>query len=215
MNCWRAQRGMTLIETTVVMLVIGISMTMAIPAVTNITAANLRASARKVSGSIRYGYDLAARKNATFRMVFDLDKGAYWFESANAKFLMDKEKMEVSDGALDLDSNSRSKRFVTRSFIENDQMWKPKAAPAFSKFAGPMSKPVLLPDGVVFRSVWVAHQESEVQTGQAYLYCFPSGMTERAVVHLMDEDENIYTLWVHALTGRVKVFPEYREAPDE
>ena len=51
-----------------------------------------------------------------------------------------------------------------------------------------MTKPVVLPDGVFFRSVWVAHQESEVRAGQAYLYCFPTGMTERSVVHLEDED---------------------------
>ena len=206
---------MTLIETTVVILIIGISLAMAIPAVTNITAANLRASARKVSGAIRYGYDLAARKNATFRIVFDLDKSAYWLESANDKFLLDREKQEVSDGALDLESKERSKRFVTRSFIESERMWQPKEGPAFSKFAGPMTKPVVLPEGVFIRSVWVAHQESEVRAGQAYLYCFPTGMTERAVVHLEDEDENIYTLWVHALTGRVEVHPEYIEAPDD
>ncbi|MBN2494035.1 MAG: prepilin-type N-terminal cleavage/methylation domain-containing protein [Deltaproteobacteria bacterium] len=206
------RRGFTLVETTIVVLIIAITLSMAIPAVTNITHANLRASARKVAGAIRYTYDLAARKNATFRVVFDLEERKYWIESTGDRFLLDPEKTEVSDGALETEERPR---FLRRSFVESEEMWKPKSRPSFSRVSTPLSKVAELPEGIGFQTVWVAHQADSVRAGQAYLYCFPTGMTERAVIHLADEDENVYTLWVFPLTGRVRIYPKLVEAPDE
>jgi len=210
------EQGLTLIEITIVMFLIGILMTMAIPAVSNITRAELRTSARKVAGSIRFTYDLAARKNAVFRMVFALEERSWWVECASDRFLLDREKTDVSDGALDeKDPDEERRRFVSRSFIESGEMWRPRKKASFANFTGPLTGKIPLPDSVSFQDVWVAHQAERVTAGRAYLYCFPTGMTERAVIHLVDEDDNAYTLWVYPLTGRVKIHPEYIEAPDE
>ena len=72
-----------------------------------------------------------------------------------------------------------------------------------------------MPDGILIKDVWVEYQEDAVTAGQAYVYLFPTGMAQRAVIHLTDEDENEFTLWVEALTGRVRIYPERVEAPDE
>jgi prepilin-type N-terminal cleavage/methylation domain-containing protein len=211
-----SERGLTLIEISVSLLLIGILMAMVIPSVSNITRVDLRTSARKVAGTIRYTYDLAARKNTPFRVVFDLDNRAWWIESASDRFLLGREKTEVTDGALVEDQDEeRKQRFVKRTFIEGGEMWKPKQKATFSNFAGPLTPKATLPDTIAFQDVWIAHQTERVTAGLAYLYCFPTGMTERAVIHLVDEDDNAYTLWVHALTGRVKIMPQYIEAPDE
>ncbi len=50
-----------------------------------------------------------------------------------------------------------------------------------------------------------------VTSGPAYLYFFPTGMTERAVIHLADDSQNAYTLLVEGLLGTVKVLPSYVE----
>lgn len=211
------QRGMTLIEISVALLLIAVLMSLAVPAVSNITRADLRASARRVAASIRYTYDLAARKTSVFRVVFDLDEGAWWVESSSDRFLLNREKTEVVDGALDLEAEEEreERRFVSRGYIESGEMWQPKRKATFSNFAGPLTPKAQLPDSVFFQDIWVAHQEAAVSNGQAYLYCFPTGMTEQAVIHLVDEDDNPYTLWVHGLTGRVEIEPRYLEPPDD
>jgi len=207
---------MTLIEISVVLLLIATLLAMAIPSVSNITRADLRSSARKMASTIRYAYDLAARKSSTFRVVFDLDERSWWIESSTDKFLLNREKTEVVDGALDQEADQdKKRRFVSRSFIESGEMWQPKKKATFSNFAGPLTPKISLPDSVAFQDVWVSHQTERVTTGQAFLYCFPTGMTERAVIHLIDEDDNPYTLWVYPLTGRVKIYPEYMETPDD
>jgi Tfp pilus assembly protein FimT len=207
---------MTLIEITIVLLLIGVLTMIAIPAISNVTGADLRATARRISASLRFTYDLAARKSAVFRLVCDLDQRSYWVESASEKFLLDRKKIDVVDGALDdtADENKHS-RFVSRSFIESGDMWEPKTKATFSNFAGSLTKKKQLPEDIAIADVWVAHQTEAVTQGLAYVYAFPSGMTQRAVIHLMDNDKNYFTLWVYPLTGRVKITPGYIEAPDE
>ena len=211
----KRRRGMTLIEISIVLLLIAVLMGMVVPSVSNITRADLRATSRKLAGTIRFTYDLAVRKGTVFRVVMDLDEGSFWVESSSDRFLLGKEKTEVEDGALVEEDEEEKHRFVSRSYIESGEMWQPKHKATFSSFAGPLIKKITLPNTVSFQDVWVFHQEERVTAGQAFIYCFPSGMSEKAVIHLIDEDENVYTLWVQPLTGRVRIYSEFVEAPDE
>ena len=211
--------GFTLIELVIVIALLALMVTIVVPSVVNIFGANLRSTVSEVAGAIRFTYDLAARKNVPFRLVFDLDEQAYWVESSSEKYLFDREKTRVSDGRLDEDAEKekergRSRRFVDRSYIEGGEMWQPKGKPSFSDFAGRYTKKKPLPEDIIFQDVWVAHQEDRVTAGRAYLYCFPTGMTERAVIHIGDDAEDAYTLVVQALTGVVKIHPGYVEAED-
>ena len=52
--------------------------------------------------------------------------------------------------------------------------------------------------------VYTPRQPEPYTKGRAYLYFFPDGHTERAVVRLEDGDA-WYSLVVHPLTGRVEV----------
>ena len=214
-NPRRDQTGLTLIELVIVVSLIALIVTIVVPSVVNIIGANLRTTAAEVAGAIRFTYDLAARKNVAFRLVFDLDEQAYWVESASEKYLLEKEKTGVSEGRLDEEAQQeRSRRFFDRSYIEGGEMWQPKGKPSFSDFAGPYTKKKALPQDIFFQDVWVAHQEDRVTAGQAYLYCFPTGMTELAVVHIGDYGEDAYTLVVQALTGVVKIHSGYVEAEE-
>ena len=49
-----------------------------------------------------------------------------------------------------------------------------------------------------------------VTKGRAYIYFFPLGQTEPAIVHLSDAtQETVYSLVVHPITGRVRIYNEY------
>jgi hypothetical protein len=46
-----------------------------------------------------------------------------------------------------------------------------------------------------------------VTSGRAYLYFYPLGQTEPAIVTLSDPSgENVYSLVVHPITGRVRIY---------
>jgi type II secretory pathway pseudopilin PulG len=213
----RSAAGITLIELVIVTSLLALMVAILIPSVSNITGANLKMAASKLAGTIRYTYDLAARKNTAFRVVFDLDEHQYWVESSSDRFVLDREKTDVRDGMLNIEEEDerRSRRFVSRSFIESGAMWEPKKRASFSDFAGPLTPKVPLPKDIEFQDVWVAHQTERVTGGHAYLYCFPTGMTERAMIHLVEDNEDTFSLQVEALTGSVKVFPHFVEIPED
>ncbi len=212
----RSQRGLTLVELTVVILLIGLVMGVAIPAAGNLTRANLKVAAQRLAGSIRFAYDLAARKNATFRLVFDIENRAYWLESTSERFVLERERDEVRRGAVESEAaEKRQKRFVSRAFIESEDMWRPKGPPRFAAVADKLAPKVELPDGIFIRDVWVAHQSDKVSAGTAVMYFFPTGQTERAAIHLVDEDDNAMTVVSEPLTGRARVYAGYRDLSED
>jgi len=211
----RGQRGMTLIEIAMVAAILMLVTGLVVPRLSNLTWLELRNGARKLSGAIRYTYELAARKSMPLRLVLDLEERSWWVEGSGDKVLIDPEKIAVKEGALSNEPSAHAQRFVTRGYIESGELWKPRDEPGFAAYGDMLSPKVVLPDRVGIQGVWTAHQEERVTAGRAYLYFFPSGQTERAVIHLIDEDEHVYTLQVEGLTGKVKITPEFVEVPDE
>lgn len=204
--------GLTLIELVITISLVALLVTIMAPALGALGGVQLKTSASGIAGAIRFGYDLAARKNAVFRMVFDLEEQAYWLEASSQSFRLEREKTEVEQGALaEEEPRQRSSRFVSRADIESGAIWQPRARASFSEYREGTVKKVKLPEGIVIQDVWVQHQADMVTSGPAYLYFFPTGMTERAVIHLADDSQNAYTLLVEGLLGTVKVLPSYVE----
>ncbi|RME21872.1 MAG: prepilin-type N-terminal cleavage/methylation domain-containing protein [Deltaproteobacteria bacterium] len=208
--------GLTLIELVITISILALVVTIMVPAVGTLGGVGLRTSASRLAGTISFAYDLAARKNSVVRLVFDLDQNSYWLEIAGGKFTLNREKDEVSQGRVDEEAHARGSRlFVDREEIESGSIWQPRPRTTFARYSeGGMDK-VELGDEVHFQDVWVAHQTERVTAGKAYLYFFPTGMTEKAYVHLADDDQQAYTLVVESLLGTVKVYPSYIEEPLE
>jgi len=73
-------RGFTLIELAVVIAVLAVMVTLVIPTFSELTGANLRRSARHLTGAVRFLRDEAEAKKAVLRLRFDVPNGHYWAE---------------------------------------------------------------------------------------------------------------------------------------
>lgn len=82
------------------------------------------------------------------------------------------------------------------------------AAPASS-----VPSRVSLPPGVGFKDI-VSLRQGKVAQGEVFTHFFPSGLVERTVIHLADEDQNVLTLDIHPLTGRVSIYEGYVDVED-
>lgn len=71
--------------------------------------------------------------------------------------------------------------------------------------------------GVKFREVWVQHLEKSTSGGQVSISFFPLGFAEKAIVELGtgDGDDDIETILVHGLTGRVEIRAGALRDPDD
>jgi len=212
------QTGFTLIELLITIGLVAALTAVVVTSTAAITGFNLRKLASRMAGTIRYTYDIAARKGSTFRVVLDLDGQAFWIETADEEFLLDKEQDRVVDGAVSQRDKKESspRRFASRQSIESGEMWEPKGQTNFSEFSGKHIAKFMLPEELGIKDVWVSHQSEKVSSGMAYIYCFPTGMTEEAVIHLVDlesDGEDVFTLITEPLTGRVKVVADDVEGP--
>ncbi|HEY5451516.1 MAG TPA: hypothetical protein VIQ54_22330, partial [Polyangia bacterium] len=99
--------------------------------------------------------------------------------------------------------------------------FRPKRA-RFASFKDLALKPVKLKKAKV-RSVYTPRVTEPLTSGRAYVYFFPLGQTEPAIITLTDpeSDDTIYSLVVHPITGRVRIYnqdvppPRGRERTDD
>ncbi|EKD41937.1 MAG: hypothetical protein ACD_73C00433G0001, partial [uncultured bacterium] len=170
---------------------------------------------------IRYAYNQASVAGKPYRLVFDLTEQAYWLEVGPDIVVVQNEdeadKKDVSDKKKSKDGKVTEKKSDEVDETTDDETAdeEAKEVPPPTAF-GPVDEDIVkktkLGDEVFIRDVYVIHQKDIVVDDLAYLYFFPSGMTEMAVIHFSNEDhDKNYTLSVNPVTGGVKVDPDYIE----
>lgn len=227
----RAARGLTLIEIAIALVIAAVLFAAVVVGVGSITGSKARASAGELAGTIRALYDTASLTGKTCRLVFELPAPKseapvrYHAECAAKGVTTDRDR----DASLKQDTKAAEDaarlqgRDERRNFTRSDSgapsiqdlMAEEKErvdnAARYSAYTSPEVSPKELPDGVTL-SVWTRHQHDAVDNGLAYLYFFPQGYTEKAHVYVRQGD-NVWTLDISPLTGKVNVVPEALEVP--
>lgn len=73
-------KGFTLIELMVVIAILAVMVALIAPQLGEIGEANLRRSARHLTGMIRFLHEEAQAKKQVYRLMFDIQDGRYWPE---------------------------------------------------------------------------------------------------------------------------------------
>jgi general secretion pathway protein H len=226
------QRGFTLIEVFIVMAIVGLIFSLGIKGFRSLARSDLRSSASRLQGSMRFLFDRASTTGKTHRLVLDLEGARYWAEVSDDKFysprdsespeaLRRRETLEAEEdeeaaarrekAAQEAESRYGSGSSAKDSSFDMSKLevgeFKPKRA-RFAAFKDLVLKPVKLKN-TVLRSVYTPRVDEPLTTGRAYIYFYPLGQTEQSIVTLSDKDgETIYSLVAHPVTGRVKIYSE-------
>lgn len=70
-------------------------------------------------------------------------------------------------------------------------------------------------NNVKFREVWVQHLEKSVSSGQVSISFFPLGWSEKAIIEIGTSEDDVETILVHGLTGRVEIRSGAMRDPDD
>jgi type II secretion system protein H len=78
-----SKKGFTLIELAVVVAILGVMITLIAPVLGELGEANLKRSARHLTGMIRFLHEESQAKKREYRLRFDIQDGRYWAEALN------------------------------------------------------------------------------------------------------------------------------------
>ena len=209
----------------VVAAIIGLMLGATVYGFRSIAKSDLRSSASKLAGAIRYCFDRAVTTGAYYRLVLDLDGNKYWAERSDDRTYLTAGKEDSPGKGQALDVQALEKKrdeeeakvqeeaaSVGGQMVTLDPPPKPKRA-KFQTFKDTTLPQVKLGRAQMF-DVYTPRQREPYLKGRAYLYFFPDGHTERAIVRLHDGDD-FYSLVIHPLTGRVEVISGKVDIPHD
>jgi general secretion pathway protein H len=207
-------QGFTLLEIGISLAVLVLAFTLAMPSIQAVTGVRMRSAAGQLGSQMRALYNEAALGGHTCRIVFDLDARQYWPECAPNDAKISSVKEEARDGQRFVDALKEQENAEKLVELQRDNPLQAQleAKTAFGAYADPEVKKAILPDGVSFASVWVSHQSEPYIAGIAYLYFFPQGHSERALITLKQKEDYI-TVQESSLTGRAVIVDGTVEVP--
>jgi general secretion pathway protein H len=217
--------GFTLLEILVALAVVALMFALVIGGARRLARTELRGSAGKLASVVRYLFDRASTTGKIHRLVLDFETGKYWAEVSDDRFLLPRDRETDLSRAKDSDEATKAAEEEHDKQIEAQRQsdlsagaatnydfsryqpteWKPKRA-RFDMFQERTLKVTQL-KGAKLADMFTPRYAGPVTTGKGYLYFFPMGQTEPALIRLSDpEGKTFYSLLVHPLNGRVKVY---------
>jgi len=222
-----SERGFTLIEVILVVTIGAVLAALSIRGFRSLRKADLREASAEMAGAMRYLFDRASTTGKVHRLVIDMETRMYWAEVSDDRFFIPREettedlrRREEKESADDEDDSKKRERAAREaesgkgpaagSSFDLSKLevgdFRPKRA-RFASFKDMALKPVKLKKARV-RSVYTPRVTEPLTSGRAYVYFFPLGQTEAAIITLgdPDSDDTIYSLVAHPITGRVRIY---------
>jgi general secretion pathway protein H len=230
----RLSQGFTLIEVMVALLIVALIATIGVKGFRTVTKGSLREESAHMAGAIRFLFDRASITGKYHRLVIDLNEGRYWAEVSDDKFYApnqaesepDRRKREEKEDAVEEEERKRQEKqrllygsssssgssssASSSSSFDMSKMevgeFRPRRA-RFAAFKETALKPVTLKKEVRIKSVYTPRMTDPVTAGRVYVYFYPLGQTEPAIITLTDKSgESVFSLVVHPITGKVRIY---------
>lgn len=107
------QAGFTLIELALVVVILGMLASLSLPMLSGLEPDRLNATARRLSGTVKYLYNEAAMTGFEHRLIFDLDTGSY-----HAAQLSASGELQTATGL--------GRRYQLRDGVHIDSIYQPR-----------------------------------------------------------------------------------------
>jgi general secretion pathway protein H len=207
-----AQRGVTLLEIMIVMVLIAIVTGGVVFGTGQLAGARLKRTATMIAGAVRVAFTRATATSKNQRIVFDLDEQKIWLEESELPMLVQSKDTSPAGGAEAATVAEKT------ALEESDRIVKgPRVARAsfhaveslgFAEGTGARG-PRPIGRGIKFREVQSIHDAAPRVSGRAYLYFWPGGQSELSEIQVRIgdsvDDGDTLTLVVAPLTGKVTV----------
>lgn len=207
---WHPERGVTLVEISIAIVIAALLVTLAAPMIGGITQAALRTSASKISGMIKATYDHAVLSGHTSRVVFDFEKNTVTAEETSDTVGLVIEGDPESEDKDDDDKDSKKEEAsgndamllaIAKRYVDRPSMKRKK--PTFTRIQG--TSVYELDEQVKITELISEHLKNPAKSGREAIYLFPMGYSEHAMLYLEDPGGRVFSVEVEPLNGRTKI----------
>jgi general secretion pathway protein H len=214
-----AREGMTLIEVIVVIVIVALAASGLSFSLGALTRTNLKSGANKLAAAARFAHYRAIIYGRTVRISFDIPGNTFSVEEANGKVTLARVDDERRKDSTDEEGNETvavDPWAAARNRV--DQALRPTfgASPfgplqSASGTAMTRYQNVSLGRRVQVVKLIVPHQPEPLEQGKGAVHFFPGGITEHSVIQLSDGGDTVFSVEIHPLTGRARIYPEAYE----
>jgi prepilin-type N-terminal cleavage/methylation domain-containing protein len=218
-----SRAGLTLIEIMVVVVIIAVASTGVGMGIGALTRTSLRSACVRLASLARYAYHRSLTHGTTVRVSLDMEQGTFSVTEAHGRVTLVRsdaplraeaeraKNEEGDDEAESPDSAALDPWEAARLRLEQPDalIMPPSPFAALTTQSGATmerftQKPI--GDDVRFAKVIVSHEAEPREEGVVDLFFFPGGLTQHAVVQLVDRNDIIYSVEIHPLSGRTVVY---------
>lgn len=179
-------KGFTLIELILVLVIVGFLTALVAPAITSLTGLKLKTATRKMAAGLRYARSQAVTTGSEYQVVFDMGKGEMMIESLKEEEIPYSYSDDYEDGEEEALNGEEE---------EDDSAKRIKKR-----------KTYMIPKDVKLARVVIDGEE--ITEDQAWIDFYPNGSCSGGEIFLMDEKEREYRIALEFITGVVKITEE-------
>lgn len=192
-------RGMTLIEIMIVLVIIGGMLVVGASRFSN-TNNEIRSLVRKIASLTKDLHNQARLQNKVIRMVIEMPEN----EETQISVESAPKNTLLTDNAFSEDPDEESR-------LSEEERKEKAALKAFQPDTSIMRKPITVPLPLRIVEVAVRDTDEPIQSGRAFLYFFPQGLTQEAIIVISDNEDLNWTVAVNPITGISQIIPERKK----
>jgi prepilin-type N-terminal cleavage/methylation domain-containing protein len=206
-------RGFTLMEVMLVIALAALLGSAAVAGLSSVRRGQLRESAFGVASMLRRGYVHALTSGRTTRLVIPLgvDRAQLQIEDTDDAHVMDVADPFHASGTAGTSDDAERLARRAADLIASGRPRAPRA-----EFAAHtddhdsrlrfLFQPWALKGSVTVTRLYTQHEPDAREQGTGHVYFWPGGTAERAVVQIRNPNGDVFSVVLHALTGRSRIY---------
>ncbi|MDW8245409.1 MAG: prepilin-type N-terminal cleavage/methylation domain-containing protein [Sandaracinaceae bacterium] len=210
--------GLTLIEITVVILILAMVATSVSYGLGALFQSELRSACMRLAAASRFAFNRAVSHGKTIRITLDFSAHTMAIEEAHSRITLartDDPRREAIEKEDDTGADHAAVDPWAAAKARLADTLRPSFGHSpFRPIPGERYAPQSLGRGVMLLRLYTPHENDAREHGKGHIYFFSHGQAEHAVIWLGDGRKSIFSIEIHPLNGKVKVRSEPYE-PEE
>ncbi|MCB0308402.1 MAG: hypothetical protein KDD48_03440 [Bdellovibrionales bacterium] len=187
--------GFTLIELVFAMFIMALIARVSIPKINSVFRINLKTGATRVAAYFRAAYERSVMRHERIRVSFDAEKSQLFAEQ-----FMNSPVEPLWNGDTDIDDAIAK----IEKRLEDERSG--KSLPSqFERLESEDLQPETLPKGVRIKGVYLLKDDKLVTDQLSYIDFNPNGFTSPAIIYVTNDTEDVYSVVLSAIGGKVRI----------